>query len=414
MHEERTPAPPAGKGAAGGGAIAAATGRSPGAAAPAVDSACDSAAGGANYAAFLHRDSKTPAPGAAFAPGILPTSVYALPGDPAGPYQYARWSNPGWTALEAALGALEDAEAVIFPSGMAAITAVLATVLRPGDRLLLQSDGYGGTRAAAEKFYAPLGVAIDTCATAQLAGQPLEQYRLVLVETPANPSLDLVDIRAAAQRVHAGGGCLVIDNTLMTPLGQRPLDLGADAVVYSDTKVLNGHSDVVFGHVSTRDADLLGRIEEWRRIGGAIPGPFETWMVQRGLETLELRVARLQANALALAQALAAHAAPLAVVYPGLASHPAHALARAQMSGFGGLIGLTLADKEEAEAFITECRYLRAQTSFGGVHSSAERRARWGDPVAAGFIRLAVGCEPTAALCTELIRALDVVRAGRG
>jgi cystathionine gamma-lyase len=367
---------------------------------------------GERFAGFLHRESKPAAPGAPFAPAIVPTSVYALPGDPAGPYQYARWSNPGWTSLEAALGSLEDADAVVFPSGMAAVTAVLATGLRPGDRLLLQSDGYGGTRAAAEKYYATMGVRIDTCATAQLPAQTLEQYRLVLVETPANPSLDLIDIRATAQRVHAGGGRLVIDNTLMTPLGQRPLDLGADAVIYSDTKVLNGHSDVVFGHVTTRDADLLGRIEEWRRIGGAIPGPFETWMVQRGLETLELRVARLQANALALAHVLGAHAAPVAVVYPGLASHPAHALACAQMCGFGGLIGLTLASKDEAEDFIAECRYLRAQTSFGGVHSSAERRARWGDPVAPGFIRLAVGCEPTQALLGEVIRALEVV-AGR-
>ena len=374
---------------------------------PAATGATPAGTTDADFAEFLHRGSKRQAPGTAFAPAIVPTSVYALPGDPAGPHQYARWSNPGWTELEAALGALEDAEAIIFPSGMAAVSSVLATGLRPGDRLLLQSDGYGGTRAAAEKFHAPLGVQVDTCTTAALAGQPLEQYRLVLLESPANPCLDLVDIRATAARVHAGGGCLVIDNTLMTPLGQRPLDLGADAVLYADTKVINGHSDVVFGHVCTRDSDLLGRIEEWRRIGGAIPGPFETWMVQRGLETLELRVARIHANALALAQALAAHAAPRAVVYPGLPNHRDHALARAQMRGFGGLIGLTLRDRDEAEGFIAGCRYLRAQTSFGGVHSSAERRARWGDPVDAGFIRLAVGCEPTEALCAEIIRALD-------
>jgi cystathionine gamma-lyase len=368
---------------------------------------------GTRFAEFLHRESKTVRSGAAFAPAIVPTSVYALPGDPAGPHQYARWSNPGWTSLEAALGALEDADSVIFPSGMAAVMAVLATGLRPGDRLLLPADGYGGTRAAAEKFLAPMGVKIDTCASAQIPAQALETYRLVMVETPANPSLDLVDIRATAARVHAGNGRLVVDNTLMTPLGQRPLDLGADAVVYSDTKVLNGHSDVLFGHVSTRDAALLGKVEEWRRIGGAIPGPFEAWMVQRGLETLELRVERMNANALALAQALAWHAAPLAVVYPGLPEHPGHALATAQMRGFGGLIGLTLAGKAEAEAFIDDCRYLRAQTSFGGVHSSAERRARWGDLVHEGFIRLAVGCEPTAALCAEIVRALDGVMARR-
>jgi len=368
---------------------------------------------GQRFADFLHRESKAAPAGNVFAPVITPTSVYALPGDPSGPHQYGRWSNPGWTALESALGALEDAGAVVFPSGMAAVSAVLAAALRPGDRLLLQSDGYGGTRAAAQKFLAPMGVHVDTCATVRIAEQPLESYRLVLVETPANPSLDLLDIGATARRVHAGGGILVVDNTLMTPLGQQPLDHGADAVLYADTKVINGHSDVVYGHVSTRDATLLGKVEEWRRIGGAIPGPFETWMVQRGLETLELRVERLQANALALAEALARHAAPLAVVYPGLAGHPAHELARAQMKGFGGLIGITLAGKAEAEAFIGECRFLRAQTSFGGVHSSAERRARWGDPVAEGFIRLAVGCEPTGALCAEIVRALDLTLARR-
>ncbi len=360
-----------------------------------------------HFARFLHRDSKDRPDGSAFAPAIVPTAVYSLPGDPAGPYQYARWSNPGWTALEAALGYLEDAGAVVFPSGMAAITAVLAVHLRPGDRVLLPADGYGGTRAAAEKYFATMGVPVDTCSTAQMAHHPVEAYHLVLAETPANPSLDLLDIRALAQRVHAAGGRLVIDNTLMSPLGQRPLDLGADAVVYSDTKVLNGHSDVVFGHVSARDATLLAGVAEWRRVCGAIPGPFETWLVQRGLETLELRLERMHASALVLAQALARHPAPLKVAYPGLPDHPQHALAQRQMNGFGALIGLTLADREQAEEFIAQCRFLRAQTSFGGVHSSAERRARWGDPVGAGFIRLAVGCEPTAALVAEVLRALD-------
>ncbi len=361
------------------------------------------------FAHFLHRESKPAADGGAFAPTIVPTSVFALAGDPAGPYQYARWSNPGWTALESALGYLEDAGAAIFPSGMAAITALMAASLRPGDRVLLPADGYGGTRAAADRFLAPMGVHVDTCGTAQMAAHPVAGYRLVLAETPANPGLDLLDIRALAQRVHAGGGCLVIDNTLMSPLGQRPLDLGADAAVYSDTKVLNGHSDVVFGHVSTRDAGLLAGIAEWRRLCGAIPGPFETWMVQRGLETLELRLQRMHANALALAQALARHPAPLQVAYPGLADHPQHALAQRQMTGYGALVALTLADKREAEAFIAECRMLRAQTSFGGMHSSAERRARWGDPVPDGFIRLAAGCEPTGVLVAEILRALDAV-----
>jgi cystathionine gamma-lyase len=192
----------------------------------------------------------------------------------------------------------------------------------------------------------------------------------------------------------------------MTPLGQQPLELGADAVVYSDTKVLNGHSDLVFGHVASRDAAILDRVEEWRRVCGAIPGPFEAWQLLRSLETLELRVARMHDNALALAHALAGHPAVRAVTYPGLATHPGHALARSQMRGFGALVGVTLADREAAEGFIARCRYLRPTTSFGGLHSSAERRARWRDAVPDGFIRLSAGCEPTQALCAEILRAL--------
>ncbi len=363
------------------------------------------------FAKFLHRDSKGRAPGTAFSPAIVPTSIYSLASDPTGPYQYARWSNPGWTALEDALGALEEASAIIFPSGAAAVASVFASCLRPGDRLLLQSDGYMGTRTAAEKYCAPYGVTVATCVTSRIAEQAFDGYRLILLETPSNPGLDLVDIRDCARRAHAAGARLVIDNTLMTPLGQRPLDLGADAVVYSDTKLFNGHSDVVFGHVASRDAQLLEGVLDWRRVCGAIPGPFETWLVQRSLDTLELRLERINSNAMALAQTIAAHHAPVQVTYPGLPSHPAHKLARTQMSGFGALVGLTLASKDSAEQFIASCPYLRPTTSFGGLHSSAERRTRWGDRVAEGFIRLSVGCEPTRALCAAVVRSLDLLAA---
>ncbi|SPE23515.1 putative cystathionine gamma-lyase [Burkholderiales bacterium] len=371
------------------------------------------AGAGGRFADYLHRDSKHLAPGAPFAPAIVPTSIYSLASEPSGEYQYARWSNPGWTALEQALGALEQASAVIFPSGAAAVASLLASMLQPGERLLLQSDGYMGTRTAAQRYFASNGVLVETCSTAQVAAHPFDGYRLILLETPSNPGLDLVDIGDSAQRAHAAGAALVIDNTLMTPLGQSPLDLGADAVVYSDTKVLNGHSDLVFGHVASRDPQLLAGVLDWRRICGAIPGPFEAWLLQRGLETLELRLARMHANALALAQALAEHGAAVQVCYPGLPSHPAHALASAQMNGFGALIGLTLADQDAAERFIQGCRYLRPTTSFGGLHSSAERRARWGDAVAAGFIRLSVGCEPTQALRAEVLRSMDQLAPAR-
>jgi len=363
----------------------------------------------ARFAEFLHRHSKQTAPGTAFSPPIVPAAIYCLASDPSGPYQYARWSNPGWTALEESLGALEEANAIIFPSGAAAVASVFASCLRSGDRLLLQADGYMGTRTAAEKYCAPNGVHVTTCPTAQIARHSFAGYRVILLETPSNPLLELIDIRDCARRAHAAGAHLVIDNTLMTPLAQRPLDLGADAVVYSDTKLLNGHSDLVFGHVTSRDAQLLAGVLDWRRICGAIPGPFETWMLQRGLDTLELRIERMQTNAQALAQALAQHPASVHVTYPGLPSHPAHDLACAQMSGFGTLIGLTLASRDAAERFIAGCPYLRPTTSFGGVHSSAERRTRWGDCVAEGFIRLSAGCEPTRALCAAVVRSLDAL-----
>ncbi|HXY21249.1 MAG TPA: PLP-dependent transferase, partial [Burkholderiaceae bacterium] len=167
----------------------------------------------------------------------------------------------------------------------------------------------------------------------------------------------------------------------------------------------------VFGHVASRDPQLLEGVLDWRRVCGAIPGPFEAWLVQRSLDTLELRLNRISTNAMAVAQAIAGHHAPVQVTYPGLPSHPAHELASAQMSSFGALIGLTLASKEVAEQFIQSCPYLRPTTSFGGLHSSAERRTRWGDRVAEGFIRLSVGCEPTRALCAAVLRSLDQLAA---
>lgn len=358
------------------------------------------------FARMLHLASKTTPVNAAFGPPIVNTTVYALPGDPSGAYQYARWGNPTWTELEAALAALEEAETITFPSGMAAIASIFASVLKPGDRVLLPSDGYYTTRICADKYLAPIGVAVDTCATARLGECALAGYRLVLIETPSNPALDLADIRANAERAHAVGALVAVDNTTMTPLGQRPLDLGADLVVSADTKALNGHSDVLFGHVSSRDGDLIAGVRDWRRIVGSIPGPFEAWLVHRGLETLEVRFSRMCANALAIAQRLSESRKVVAVSYPGLPSHPAHALARAQMASFGALVGVTLADKAAAERFIDGCAFIRPATSFGGVHTSAERRARWGDQVAEGFIRLSVGCEPTDVLWAEIERAL--------
>lgn len=359
------------------------------------------------FARALHHGAHAARPNEPLAPPIVATSVYHLPGDPAGPYQYGRWSNPTWTALEEALAILEDAETVILPSGMAAVAAVYYALLRAGDRVLLPADGYYVTRALAEGFLGPFGIGAASVPTAQLQDADFTGVRLVWIETPSNPGLDLADIERVAARAHAAGSLVVVDNTTATPLGQRPLDRGADLVVYSDTKAVNGHSDVLFGHVATRDAALAARVREWRKMAGAIPGPFEAWLVLRGLETLELRFERMCATALQLAERLAAHPRVHAVRYPGLPSHPAYALAKRQMRRFGSLIGLTFADRETAEAFIGGCRLMRAATSFGGLHTAAERRARWGDAVPPGFVRLSVGCEPLEVLWRDMRSALD-------
>jgi cystathionine gamma-lyase len=354
----------------------------------------------------LHRHSKDRATNEAFGPPIVNTSIYALPAVPNGPYQYARWGNPTWTALEDALAQLEGAPVVTFPSGMAAVAAVLYGLLKSGDRVLLPSDGYYTTRICADTYLAPMGVAVDTCPTAQVAERELAGYRLVLIETPSNPGLDLADIAAVAARAHAAGAVLAVDNTTLTPLGQRPLELGADIVISSDTKAVNGHSDLLFGHVAARDEALLAPMRDWRRIVGAIPGAFESWLVHRGLETLEVRYTRMCGSAQLLAERLAAHPRVQAVRFPGLPDHPAHALARRQMLRDGSLIALELESEAAANAFLEACAFLRPATSFGSVHSSAERRARWGDAVAPGFIRLSVGCEPVEALWAEIERAL--------
>ena len=359
------------------------------------------------FAKTLHHGAGSLQTGDLVVPPIVPASVYYLPGEPSGPHQYGRWSNPTWSALEEALSELEAAETVIFPSGMAAIASVLYSQLRPRDRVLLPSDGYYTTRAFAEQFLSPFGIIVDLCPTAEVDQRSLKGYRLVWVETPSNPGLDLCNIESVTSMAKEAGVIVVVDNTTSTPLGQRPLDFGAHAIVSSDTKTVSGHSDALMGHVSSRDAALIARIRDWRKLAGAIPGPFEAWLVHRGLETLDVRYSRMCANAGILAQRLSEHRAIEAVRYPGLANHPAHDTAKRQMLHFGGLIGVTFASKDTADRFIGETNFIRAATSFGGVQTSAERRARWGDQVPDGFIRLSVGCEPIEVLWDDMRRVLD-------
>lgn len=341
---------------------------------------------------------------------VTPSSVFNLPGDPAGFAQYGRFDNPTWEATEELLGHLDGAPALAFPSGMAAIAAAFFAIVKAGDRILLPADGYYTTRMLSDRFLTRLGVAFDLRPTRRFLEGGLEGYSLVFAETPSNPGLDLCDLAEASRLAREAGAVLVVDNTTMTPFGQDPLSLGADIVVAADTKAPNGHSDTLFGHVSTRDETLFQAMRDWRKLSGSIPGPFEAWQVHRGLETLELRFERMCDTAGTIAPRLADHKAVGAVVYPGLPGHPDHDLAARQMRRMGFLIGLTLASAEAAERFIDGCSLILPATSFGGVHSSAERRARWGDAVDPGFVRMSVGCEPCEELWKAISAALEEVR----
>ena len=233
----------------------------------------------------------------------------------------------------------------------------------------------------------------------------------MLVETPSNPGLDVVDVRAVAAAARGAGARLVVDNTLATPLGQRPLDLGADASVLSGSKHLTGHADLLLGVVSSRDPELLAAVRRWRNGTGAILGPFEAWMAHRSLATLDVRLERQCASAQVLAELLAARADVEGVRYPGLSGDPAHGVAARQMSRFGSVLTLDLTTGERANAFLTASELIVEATSFGGIHTTAERRARWGtDAISPGLIRLSVGIESAADLVADVERALSAAR----
>lgn len=358
-------------------------------------------------ARLLHLRAESLQKGDPVALPIVPASMFHLPGDPEpGVRGYGRPDNPTREALEAALGYLEGAEALVFPSGMAAIAAGFFATLKAGDRLLLPADGYYATRRLAERFLTPMGVELVTRPTPHFAEGGFEGFAAVFLETPSNPGLDLLDIAAIAAEVRAAGGRTLVDNTTMTPFGQRPLELGADLVIAADTKAPGGHSDLLAGHVASRDPELMAAVRDWRTLSGSIPSAFDAWLLSRSLETLELRFARMCDNAAALAPRLAAHPKVRNLRYPGLPGDPGAALAARQMIRPGFLIGFELADAATAERFIETCPLLEPATSFGGVHSSAERRARWGDVVAPGFVRLSVGTEPLEPLWAALEAAL--------
>ncbi|MFK0101312.1 MULTISPECIES: cystathionine gamma-lyase [unclassified Streptomyces] len=350
-------------------------------------------------------------------PGPVFAAHFHLSGEPTGPYTYGRDGNPTWTRLEEAIGELEapgeDVETTVFASGMAAISAVLLSQARTGDAVVLPDDGYQALPLLREQLEA-YGVEVRTAPTggdAQLA--VLEGAKLLWLETPSNPGLDVCDVRRLVEAAHAGGTLVAVDNTLATPLGQRPLELGADFSVASDTKGMTGHGDLLLGHVTCRDPGLTAGVRRWRKIAGAIPGPMEAWLAHRSLATLELRIERQCASALALAEVLAKHQAVSGLRYPGLPTDPSYANAVRQMRRFGSVVSFVLADRGTAERFLAALRLVEDATSFGGVRSTAERRGRWGgDAVPEGFIRFSVGAENTADLVADVEQALAAATAG--
>jgi cystathionine gamma-lyase len=359
------------------------------------------------FADLLHHRAHRLQKGDPVAPGIFTATTFHLPEVDGAAFKYARMSTPTWEEVEEQLSILEDAPAISFPSGMAAIAAALFATLKSGDHLILPSDGYYVTRVLGTEFLEGLGVQITQIPTLAFAAHDFTGARVVYLETPSNPGLDVVDIAAVAARAHAAGATLIVDNSTMTPLLQRPLDLGADIVVAADTKAPAGHSDVLFGHSATRNPALLKRMNDWRRISGSVPGGFEAWLVHRGIETLELRMERMCKSAATIAVRLAAHPRVKNLRFPGLPADPSYSIAQKQMSGAGYLMTFELEDEPRAEAFLLACRYAAQTTSFGGTHTAAERRARWGDTVAPGFIRLSIGVEPTEPLWTAIEQALN-------
>ena len=362
---------------------------------------------------IVHAGFRKPTEPGPFLLGPQFSSTFTSPGEPSdNPLTYGRFHNPTWTAWEDALRVLEGGDAVVFGSGMAAVDAALGTLLRPGDTVVLAADCYYTVRRLTAGWFEKLGITVrlvPTRGNAQAAA--LDGARLVWIETPTNPQLDICDIEAMVAAAHRHGATVAVDNTTATPYLQRPLDLGADVVVASDAKAITGHSDLILGHVSTRDAATLDALRLWRTQHGAIPGPMEVWLAHRSLPTLPVRVSRQCDSAMRLAQTLAGRSDMTAVYYPGLPSHPGHEIAARQMRAFGTIVSFDVGSRARAERFLGALALVRQATSFGGVHSMAERRARWaGDAIGEGFIRFSVGCEAVEDILSDVTQALD--RAG--
>jgi cystathionine beta-lyase/cystathionine gamma-synthase len=339
-------------------------------------------------------------------------------------YEYARTSNPTRTALERNLAALEQGHfGFAFASGMAAINALMA-LFKSGDHVVAAHNLYGGTFRLFEQVLKDFGLSFsyaDTTRLEEVARAFQSNTRLLFIESPTNPVMEITDIAAAAALAHQRGILLAVDNTFMSPYFQRPLALGADLVVHSTTKYLNGHSDGVGGAVVLNDDTLAGRLKFIQNAAGAVLGPFDSWLVLRGVKTLAVRMLRHNENGLSIAQFLLSHPKVRKVHYPGLPSHPQHALARKQMSGFGGMLSFETGSLENARILLKSVRLCALAESLGGVetlishpatmtHASVpfETRQRLG--ITDGLIRISVGIEDVEDLIADLSQALDKIQ----
>jgi len=367
----------------------------------------------------IHEGQKPdPTTGASVVP-IYQTSTYAQEavGKHKG-YDYSRAANPTRTALQVCLASLENAEhGIAFASGMAATTTIMH-LFNPGDRVVAVNDVYGGAYRLFSQVYQPKGYEIDYIPAEEistnLAAHLDDHTRLIWLESPTNPLLNIIDIKAASEAAHEVGALVVVDNTFATPYLQRPLEFGADIVVHSTTKYLGGHSDVIGGFAATSDPTIAERLYFLQKSLGGVPGPFDAWLVLRGVKTLALRMERHSANARQIAEYLASHEHIEKVLYPGLPTHPGHEIARRQMKDFGGMISF-LAESEEAAVDVVERTQLfQLAESLGGVKSLIEHPYRMTHsstaeaPFAApkNLVRMSVGIESVDDLIADLDSAL--------
>ena len=335
-------------------------------------------------------------------------------------YDYARVANPTRTALQECLASLEGAaHGHAFSSGLGAVTTLMH-LLSPGDHVVAVNDVYGGIYRMFTQVYEPKGYRFTFLSAEEissgLAAHLEERTRFVWLETPTNPALNIVDIEAASAAANDSGALVVVDNTFASPYLQQPLELGADLALHSTTKYLGGHSDVVGGFVATNDDGLSDQLAFLQKSLGAVPGPFDCWLVLRGVKTLAVRMDRHCANAAAVASFLQSHPRVERVLYPGLAEHPGHEIAARQMRDFGGMVSFLLEDEQEAVDLVARTRIWKLAESLGGVESLIEHPARMTHAstadapfaVPSTLIRLSVGIESA----DDLIADLEIALAG--